>query len=218
MCIRDRHVLTVPSDRRIALEYHENTLISFFVPSALISAALLALSNGEEAGPLEDRLRERVANLSRLFKYEFMFRADATFDEIFDDALGRMIEAGEIERDGDGLRPVEDSLVPVYAELLRSYFESYRLTALCLDALPQGEAKKKDWVKQTLARGRRLFATGEIELEEALSRQKIENALSAFHDLGLVKVSRESVERGAALSDREVLARWDRRLKRYLRR
>jgi len=26
------------------------------------------------------------------------------------------------------------------------------------------------------------------------------------------------VERGAALSDREVLARWDRRLKRYLRR
>ena len=216
--VEGEHVLTVPSDRRIALEYHENTLISFFVPSALISAALLALSNGEEVGPVEDRLRERVANLSRLFKYEFMFRADATFDEIFDDALGRMIEAGEIERDGDGLRPVEDSLVPVYAELLRSYFESYRLTALCLDALPQGEAKKKDWVKQTLARGRRLFATGEIELEEALSRQKIENALSAFHDLGLVKVSRESVERGAALSDREVLARWDRRLKRYLRR
>lgn len=215
--VEGERVLTVPSDRRIALEYHENTLISFFVPSALISAGLLSLSNGEERGPIEDRLRERVANLSRLFKYEFMYRADATFDEIFDDALRGMIEAGEVERDDGVLRPVEGSLVPVYASLLRSYFEAYRLTVRALDALPEGEVKKKDWVKQTLARGRRLFATGEVELEEALSRQKIENALSAFHDLGLVRVTRDSVERGAALADAEIIGTHDRRLASYLR-
>ena len=81
-------VHAVPDERRIALEYHKNTVLSFFVPQALISNALSV-----EDGPLEvSTLRERVERLSRLFKYEFMYRADATFDEIFDDALQTMLD------------------------------------------------------------------------------------------------------------------------------
>src|SRR5690606_33642045 len=113
---------TVPDGRRLGLEYHKNTILHFFVPSALISTALV-LQEGEALD--EATLRERVARLSRLFKYEFMYRADATFDEIFDDALSTMIEAGEIARRADGgLVAVEGSLVPVYAMMLRTYFES----------------------------------------------------------------------------------------------
>ena len=55
-----------------------------------ISTALLANSGAAVA---DDILRERVRDLSRLFKFEFMYRADTSFDEIFHDALGGGITA-----------------------------------------------------------------------------------------------------------------------------
>lgn len=205
---------SVPSSRRLALEYHKNTILSFFVPSALISNALL-VHDGDVLE--EDALRERVANLSKLFKYEFMYRADATFDDIFSDALSRMIEAEEVERVDGGVRPVEDSLVPVYAEMLRTYFEAYRLAVMGLDELlAAGEMKRKEWLRQTLLRGRRLYLSGEIELKESISQQKLENALSSLHDYGLVRKNGETLQAGVALKDDETAGSFLRRLGKYL--
>ncbi|HJL19445.1 MAG TPA: 1-acyl-sn-glycerol-3-phosphate acyltransferase [Sandaracinaceae bacterium LLY-WYZ-13_1] len=204
-------VHSVPPNRRLALEYHKNSILSFFVPSALISNVLCATSDALD----EDALRAQVAELSRLFKYEFMYRADATFDEIFDDALRTMVEAGELERVDGSLRAVEGSLVPVYAEMLRTYVEAYRLAVLGLEEL-SGEVKKKDWVKQTLARGKRMYLSGELERAESLSKHKLENALSALHDDGFVRKTREALEPGAALKDDEAIGRLSRRLARYL--
>lgn len=204
---------SVPDERRLALEYHKNAVLHFFVPSALISAAL-----GLEDGAIpEAALRERVSSLSRLFKYEFMYRADASFDEIFDDALAKMIEAQEIVREGGGLVRTEGSLVPVYARMLRTYFEAYRLAGLALDQLEEGSAtKRKDWIKHALARGQKLFLAGEIELRESLCTPKLENAISAFHDEGLVRADQSALSAGAALDDDEALGAFVRRLEKYL--
>ena len=43
-----------------------------------------------------DVVRDRVQRLSRLFKHEFRFRADAPFTEIFADTLEGMRAAGEL--------------------------------------------------------------------------------------------------------------------------
>jgi glycerol-3-phosphate O-acyltransferase len=219
--IETRHVdgeriHSVPSARRLALEYHKNTILHFFVPSALISAAL------ETAGdePVEEAtLRERVARLSKLFKYEFMYRADASFDEIFEDALRTMLDAGEVERLDGRLRAVPGSPVPIYAGMLRTYFESYRLALRALERVrADGPVKTKDWIKQTLARGNKLYHAGEIELRESLSRPKLESALSAFRDLGLVRLTSETIEPAPGLADDEALPALDRRLSKYLER
>ncbi len=194
---------SVPDERRLALEYFKNAVLHFFVPSALISNVLC-----QAAEPIaESRLRGQVSKLSRLFKYEFMYRADATFDEIFDDALQRMVDAGEVERAGDTLAAVDGGLVPIYAHSLRTYFESYRLAALALDKLPgAGEVKRKEWVKQALARGQKLFLSGELELRESICKPKLDNALSALHDLGLVRATRTTVEAGEARDDEAIRA------------
>lgn len=207
---------TVPDARRLAIEYHKNAILHFFVPSALISTALVL----QEGRALEEAtLRERVARLSRLFKYEFMYRADATFDEIFDDALSTMIDAGEVARAEGGLVAVEGSLVPVYATMLRTYFEAYRLAVRALSNLRErGSVKTKEWLKQALARGQKMYLAGEIELRESLSRPKLENALSALRDFGLVRLSGECIEPGAALSDDEALGAFERRIAKYLER
>ncbi|MBX3271986.1 MAG: 1-acyl-sn-glycerol-3-phosphate acyltransferase [Sandaracinaceae bacterium] len=206
-------VHSVPSERRLALEYHKNAVLHFFVPSALISTALSV----EPASIAEPALRAQVSRLSRLFKYEFMYRADATFDAIFDDALARMIECGEVERLDGGLRRVEGSLVPVYARMLRTYFEAYRLAVRSLDLIgADAPIKRKDWTKQALARGRKGFLAGELELSESLSTPKLDNAISALHDLGLVRAAQTTLERGAAAADGESPSALARELERYL--
>ena len=43
-------------------------------------------------------MRERVLALSRLFKHEFTFRADARFETIFDEEVAAMESDGELVR------------------------------------------------------------------------------------------------------------------------
>jgi glycerol-3-phosphate O-acyltransferase len=200
-------VFTVPEERRLALEYYKNNILHFFVPSALISTALLVTD--EEDAVSEHTLRERVRKISRLFKYEFMYRADKDFDEIFEDALEGMLRAGEVERFVDRVRPAEGrpgQRVRIYAAMIRSYFEAYWLGAKALTELPPGGLPKKDWLKRALAVGQRLYLAGEIQDRESISKPKLENALLALKDHGLLKQNEKgNIEIDAAPEHREAL-------------
>jgi glycerol-3-phosphate O-acyltransferase len=242
-------IYRVSDQRRLALEYYKNNLLHFFVPSALISAALL---RGEGTLSLAE-LRERVRWLSRLFKYEFMYRADAPFERIFDEAVATMIEAGEIEREGgivgsagsaaDGPSKSAGSAadgpvgsagsaaddagddaatmrvgrgepgrhLEVYAVMLGSYLEAYHLAARAAESLDEGGTDRKSWLKKTLSLGQRMYLAGEIEHREAISKDKLEGALSSLKDLQVVKLGPENaVARGAepASTVLEPLARY----------
>jgi len=180
-------IYSVPEERRIALEYYKNNILSFFVPSALISAALRA---GGDEPVTRAILEQRVRQLSRLFKYEFMYRADAEFEKIFEDAVAQMLEAGEIEEMADRLRPAEGGrgeILDTYAAMIRTYFETYRLGVRGLEMLSEGQMTRKDWLKKTLGLGQRMYLAGELELGERLSKARLENALRALRDHGLVK-------------------------------
>lgn len=199
----DEPIYAIPDERRIALEYHKNTIVHFFVPSALIASALLAL--GGEAD--RSALRERVRTLSRLFKLEFMYRADADFEEIFADAIRSMEQAREIELADDLVargRGAAGARISVYAEMLRTYFESYRLAVLSVRALRDGSVAalaRKEWLKKTLALGRRRWLSGQITLRESISKPKLENALAALHDQRIVRIEGETIRPGAAGAD-----------------
>lgn len=223
---RGSAIYGVPDDRRTALEYYKNNILHFFVPRALIAAGLSA--EGGEAVD-EAALRERVRELSRLFKYEFMFRADASFEEIFEDALAGMLGDGEIERrDGAAGGPTLRAgggaggrRVAFYAELLRAYVEGYRVAMRGAELLVAGPMQRKDWVKKTLAIGERLFLAGDVEAREAVTRTKLENALAALRDQGLVTLDGEWLRAGPALAEaggapsKEPLRRAAARLARY---
>jgi len=180
-------IFSIPEERRIAVEYYKNNVLHFFVPSAMIAAAVMA-SDGEPLG--ETRLRERVRQLSRLFKYEFMYRADATFDDIFEDALTQMLTAGELERVADRIQPADGpggERVVVYAMMLRTYFETYRLAVRGVGALLDGTMGKKEWMKRTMALGQCMYLAGELELRESLSKMRLETSIKALKDLGVLR-------------------------------
>jgi glycerol-3-phosphate O-acyltransferase len=184
----DDAIFSVPEERRIAIEYYKNNVLHFFVPSAMIAAAVMA-SDGEPLG--EVLLRERVRQLSRLFKYEFMYRADATFDDIFEDTLSQMLAAGELERVADRIQAAEGEAaeqIASYARMLRTYFETYRLAVRGARVLLDGPMGKKDWVKRTLTTGQRMYLAGELELRESLSKMRLDSALDALKDLGVIRI------------------------------
>lgn len=183
-------IYMVPEDKRLQLDGSKNIIIHFFVERALVSMALL-LPPGRHRG--ETEARTYVQELSRLFKYEFRFRADASFDTIFGETVAGMIADGDLERQGDQLLAgagrdgwTGHQWLMTYAGLLRNFIESYRIAARGLAALRSGPLDAKDLVKQALATGRRMYLSGEVERAEAISKPLLQNAFAAFQDLGHV--------------------------------
>jgi glycerol-3-phosphate O-acyltransferase len=189
-------IYTIDSERRIALEYYQNTIIHFFVPRALVAAGLLV-----DTGQWADisRLNDRVQQLSRLFKHEFIYRTDATFDEIFEDTLREMVEDGEVEVRNGHAQATEGLTrhnLERYAVMLQTFFESYLLALRGAEIVLDGPIPKKDWYKRTLALGQQMYLAGEIERREALSKLKLDTALKALQDYRLVRINGDNIERG----------------------
>jgi len=189
-------IYTIHSERRIALEYYQNTIIHFFVPRAMISASVLV---DNEQWVDVARLNDRVRQLSRLFKHEFMYRTDATFDEIFQDALRDMAKDGEIDLREGYAQATEGAMrhrIERYAMMLQTFFESYLLALRGAEIVLDGPIPRKDWYKRTLALGQQMYLAGEIERRESLSKLKLETALKALQDYRLVQLNEDILERG----------------------
>ncbi len=202
--ITPERMFVVPDDRRMALEYHKNTVIHFFVPSALVASSLGAL--GWETSLVE--LRDRVRTLSRLFKLEFMYRADAEFEAIFSDALARMLESDEVHWEADRVRRAGGDAgkrLVLYQGMLKTYLEAYRLALRSIVQLGDKTLTKKEWVKSTLVLGRRALQLGEITLRESVVRPKLETALAIFHELGIARTEGENVHHGPKIADAAAL-------------
>ncbi|MGD8316757.1 MAG: 1-acyl-sn-glycerol-3-phosphate acyltransferase [Myxococcales bacterium] len=193
-------IYTIDSERRIALEYYQNTIIHFFVPRALIAAALLV---DKDQWVRVARLNDRVQQLSRLFKHEFIYRTDATFDDIFAQTLRELEQDAEIEnRDGhvQATEGLARQRLERYAVMLQTFFESYLLALRGAEIVLDGPIPKKEWYKRTLALGQQMYLAGEIERRESLSKLKLETALKALQDYRLVRMNGESVERGEGVT------------------
>jgi glycerol-3-phosphate O-acyltransferase len=126
-----------------------------------------------------------------------MFRADATFEQIFAETLSDMVSCGELAQDtngdvtkGAGHEGLDGrGWILFYASLARTFLEGYRVAARGLSLLLKGPATQKDLVKRALVSGHRMFLAGEIERREAISRPTLENAYLAFADQGYLLVS-----------------------------
>ncbi len=194
-------VYVVPDEKRLSVDLSKNVIIHFFVPYALICTALLVAP-----GPATRRalLRERVQRLSRLFKFEFMFRADATYDEIFDRTLADLSAQGTLVASAPGgSQEGEEALIDVaageearalvslYAATIASFLEGYRVVARTLSMLlkqPKGVAQK-DLIKRAISVGKRMALAGEVTRREGICRPVLENAVSAFLDQGYLAKS-----------------------------
>ena len=186
-------VYRIPERKRLELDTSKNHIVHFFVERGLMSLSVLY-----RPGPpvSVESVRERVQSLSQLFKHEFRFRADASFDAIFDETLATMIADGELARaDGDMLVagagrddwPAEVWL-QMYASILRNFLEGYRVAARGLSLLLRGPMVEKDLLRRMLVVGERMYLSSDIELRESVSKPIVANALSAFREEGFLRL------------------------------
>lgn len=216
-------VYVVPDVARLSLDIAKNLMVHFFVTRAMIATPLFARSpkldhvdgggsnttevgnahaanGGAAEGLTRDQLAERVQALSRLFKYEFQFRADATFETIFAETLEAMCADGEVEivaapperRDqGDLVRLARAGegreRAILHVRMIQSFLEGYRIAARACAALLKGPLAPKDLAKRAMALGERMFLAGEIAGREAVTRPVIDNAFLAFVDQGYLR-------------------------------
>ncbi|MEZ4375053.1 MAG: 1-acyl-sn-glycerol-3-phosphate acyltransferase [Polyangiaceae bacterium] len=192
-------IYTVPDNKRITLDTSKNMILHFFVERGLIALAM----RPEDGKPASRHVvRDRVQRLSRLFKFEFRFHADKTFDDIFDETLAAMLEAGEVALvRRDQLEPGPGRLdwtgqewLANYARAFRNFLEGYRIAARGLLPLVKGALSEKDLVKKALAVGNRMFLAGEIDRKEAVSKPLIQNAYQALIDQGYLRKTGDKLE------------------------
>jgi glycerol-3-phosphate O-acyltransferase len=179
--VSDDAVYVVPAEARLSLDLSKNIVVHFFASRALVATAMSGDSVPSAA------LKERVQALSRLLKYEFSFRADATFDQIYEDEIAAMTAAGELRRAGDAVAVSSPSALKLYASIVKSFIEGYRVAARGLAPLLKGALASKDLVKRAMPAGERMFLAGDIERREAVSRPLLENAYEAFVDQGYLR-------------------------------
>ncbi len=176
-------VYVVPDVERLSLDIAKNLLVHFFVSRAMIATPLLAAGSDDAMDPV--LLGERVQALSRLFKYEFQFRADASFDTIFAETLWEMEADGEVVKDEAGnVRLAPDGegreRALLHHRMIRSFVEGYRVAARAVGALRKGPLAPKELAKRAMTTGERMFLAGEIQCREAVSRPIVENAFLSF--------------------------------------
>jgi glycerol-3-phosphate O-acyltransferase len=192
-------IYTIPDSRRLELDTSKNMIVHFFVERSLVSVAMLSAPSPPIA---KDAVRDRVQKLSRLFKHEFRFRADAPFADIFDETIERMRLAGEVVVDDKGRLDAGHGRIDwsgrewllTYAAFLRNFIEAYRVAARGLGALLKGPLPEKDLVKKALGTGKRMFFTGEIERPEAVSQPIVKNAYLALIDHGFIRTADGKIE------------------------
>ena len=109
-------------------------------------------------------VRERVQALSKLFKFEFRFRADAPFEAIFENTVQAMADAGEVVREGDTLAagPGHDgwsghTWLRTYASILQNFIEGYYVAARALELLEKSPLAEKELTKKALSLRPSLF-------------------------------------------------------------
>ncbi len=191
-------IYRVPEDRRLALDFYKNGVMNQCAPAALVARAAQKQSGTRLR---YTQLHDDTRFVSRLFKREFLYRADSGFTTYFDDSLAQLAIRGFLDVHDDGTVVVHNAAaMRLLAALLDSYVEAYWVTCRTLQDLREFPLWDKELASRALERARRAFFEGEITRPEAANRTLIETALSYFVGSGVISLAPDGKRKTARLA------------------
>lgn len=183
-------VYRIAPGKQLAAAYYRNTIVHYFLSSAIAELGLAALPAASQS--LDD-FRSRVMGFRDLLKFEFFFRKKSDFiadvetylDERYPGWMDRI--AGE--------RPAANSLFdedpPLFGQgILRTFIEAYRvLSQVLVDraGYPVREAGEAKLRKDCLKRGREMLLRKMIASEASLSEPLFTTAVRLVRYRGLLE-------------------------------
>lgn len=173
--------------RRPYLEYYKNSCISFFIPAAFTSMAILEKDAFQFSAT---DLHSDYKFLQNFFKFEFAYDVDQTPEYYVRKAIKIFIDDAILmphqtipdtyNVTSAGLRKLK-----LYSIFLKTYFESYWIVLNFLQNNSQNSMKTKDRLKKIETSANRMYKRHEIDHPEALSKVSYQNALEFFTSHGI---------------------------------
>lgn len=171
-----------PSQKARSLNFYKNTILHFFVSDALIICAFIAecSASGSLFASVES-VRSRVRLLSQIFKFEFVFPVDLSFDEAFFQRL-------EFLKSRQVFEPIDTNLVVTsssqaredvefLARILQAYFETYFVVFDLALSLNNRGLNEKEFIQSALKHLDTSLKNSLISRPEALNKPSCEFAL-----------------------------------------
>jgi glycerol-3-phosphate O-acyltransferase len=161
--------------------------VHYFVNEALLSASSLHLASFTEFTVSE--LREETKFLSRMFKYEFIYRAFESYDSIFKNTFAFFMDE-HIFSLGDGerlfLTDGANEVLSFFSGIIFNFIESYWIFARSLISGEKKPQSEKELIRNAQRLGERLYLTGDVLFRESVSSVNFKNCLNFLIDQGLV--------------------------------
>lgn len=179
----------------LPLDYYKNNILHYFVPEAIVSTALKA--NGARVGSIHDldTVAAFAKQISRILKYEFIFRPGDTFETLYQEALDNSVASGLLllEEPETGAKRVQvpddpqraDRLIftaNLIANFVEAYWSALRNIKTCL-ADPKS---KKDLYTALLDAAKADFISGDMRCPEAVHKAWLENAVELMLERNII--------------------------------
>ncbi|MBW2147110.1 MAG: 1-acyl-sn-glycerol-3-phosphate acyltransferase [Deltaproteobacteria bacterium] len=187
----DEVIYSVAGSHRLNLEYYKNNILHFFLPASLVAVSLLSYRFDTATLP---KIRDDVAFLLKLFKFEFIYAPDIESGAFVDHIIGYFRQQGYLKT--DDVPDVECTItprgvrcLPLFAGLIENYIESYRIVLRVLQTSPHVD-NDKILIQKAHRIGHKLYIKGELRRMESLSAINFKNALRFYWDRGWVNQTR----------------------------
>ncbi len=203
-------------EKRASLDLSKNTIVHYFVSISCLAVILRSHYKDGQTLITKDSLISDYLLCRQLFAHEFRF-ATRFAPELHLDRHVRYLESiGGVQHPDDPAGIAVDMAgadrLRLFAHILRNYFESYKAAFLACEQIPASGLEERALVRHMMDYARHLLLLGAIRSPEAVSQINFKNAITAFRDLGLLKVSDKtfqfSTENPAAATFKQKLERW----------
>jgi glycerol-3-phosphate O-acyltransferase len=196
-------VYVIAREQELTAAYYRNTVIHFFVNSAICELALLrAAENPDE--PVE-AFRSETMRLRDLFKFEFFFSEKDAFRSEIHDEMVRLDAHWEetLETGADAIHGLVQTMRPFSAHrTLRPFLEAYQVVSENLARIEPGtELDEARFLGECLALGRQLLLQRRILSGSSVSKVLFQTALKLARNRRVLDPDApEGAERRAAFA------------------
>ena len=171
-------------EKKPELEFYKNSMIHCFIPQAFVALSLL--TGNEEITPREKVAMDYVF-LKKVFRHEFIFEEETQTPEmevnsILDYFFQTSLLVKSDVRAGYSLtRPGFDQ-VTVWANLAKTFLESYWIATRAIIKRQKDGKKRSDMLKSMSYLGQRYHRLGLIDHLEAVSQVNFKNAIRMIEE------------------------------------
>jgi glycerol-3-phosphate O-acyltransferase len=189
-------VYRVTPGKELAAAYYRNTIVHYFLASAVAEITLASVRGKKESVAA---LHDEILSLRDLLKFEFVFRTKEDFiadtdwylDERYPDwrkALASRWPAADM---------LFDDRAPLFGHgIMRSFFEAYQVMARVLNRAPrQDVTDEEDLIHVCMNQGEELLLRGRINSASALSEPLFATAIKLAGHRGLLAGSSDDTAR-----------------------